>query len=388
MSLTAEPFVALYSLLPFILRKDLHWSAFQVSIFLSLRPVIPVLSFFWNAFQAKQSKPILNNLILNIIFAYIPFLLFPFLHHYWYFLFAASIYQLLTKALTPSLMEMLKLNIPKDTRESLFSLNFFLSFLVSAFLGRFMGKMLDIDGSHWKFLCTGFALIAMSGIFFLRQVTLRSNTAANKVSYSHNLLIDPLRDSFKLINHVPEFKEFQIGFMIGGTALMLIGPALSIFYVDILNLTHMEITEGRFIYMTIGVAGSSFIWRKILRKLPLNRIMPWILLGFGVFPLLVLLAYSYHMYLNLAFLIYGIAQSGSHLIWNLSGTIFSLEKDSSPYTAVNILTQGLRGIIAPLLGGAICSLFGAMPVLFLGSILCFYGVWFMNRKLLKVRLNV
>ncbi|MBI3211328.1 MAG: hypothetical protein HYZ47_01405, partial [Simkania negevensis] len=164
---------------------------------------------------------------------------------------------------------------------------------------------------------------------------------------------------------------------------MLMGPALSIFYVDTLQLNHEEISNARFLFMTIGVILSSFLWRKSLEKMSLNQIMPLITIGFGLFPLLILAAYLSPIYLNLAFLMYGIAQAGSHLIWHLSGTIFSQDKNSTPFTSVNILLQGLRGMVAPLLGGVLCTFFGPVHVLILGSLLCFWGVWIMLRYALK-----
>jgi hypothetical protein len=45
MSLSNEPFVVLYAILPFILRKDLNASLVQLSILASLRPVLSIFSF-------------------------------------------------------------------------------------------------------------------------------------------------------------------------------------------------------------------------------------------------------------------------------------------------------------------------------------------------------
>lgn len=64
-----------------------------------------------------------------------------------------------------------------------------------------------------------------------------------------------------------DFKNFQMGFMIGGSTLMLMGPALSIFYVDTLQLTHEGISNVCFLFMRIGVILSSFLWRKSLEKM-------------------------------------------------------------------------------------------------------------------------
>jgi len=44
MQIATEPFVAFYTLLLFILRKDLHATALQISVLATLRPVLSVLS--------------------------------------------------------------------------------------------------------------------------------------------------------------------------------------------------------------------------------------------------------------------------------------------------------------------------------------------------------
>jgi hypothetical protein len=54
MNLSHEPFVVLYTLLPFIIRKDLHASLLQISILTALRPVLPLFSFYWSANLSRQ----------------------------------------------------------------------------------------------------------------------------------------------------------------------------------------------------------------------------------------------------------------------------------------------------------------------------------------------
>ena len=132
--------------------------------------------------------------------------------------------------------------------------------------------------------------------------------------------------------------------------------------------------------MAIGVAGSSLLWKKGFSHVPLLKLTSWVLFGFGLFPIALLLASMDLWFLYLAFFIYGVAQAGSHLIWNLSGTFFAADQDSSPYTRVNILMLGLRGAVMPLIGGLLCDLLGPTPVLITGMFLCFYGMRYLFKK--------
>ena len=209
------------------------------------------------------------------------------------------------------------------------------------------------------------------------------NSALKSVPVVKNALIQPWKEAFELLKTRPDFAHFQWGFMMGGFGLMLIAPSLSIFFVDHLNLEHGQIVTGRSILMGVGIVLSSQFWRQGMSKGSITGLTKMILIGFALFPL-VLSFSQYHMYwFYLAFIIYGVAQAGSHLLWNLSGTLFAKEEDSAPFSRVNILMLGLRGAVAPALGGLLCEWHGPLPVFGLGALCCLGGAWYM-RKLQRV----
>jgi hypothetical protein len=135
MNLASEPLISLYTLIPFLLRKDLNATMFQISLFVTLRPVLSVFSFYWSAYLKEGKGRLIVNLVSASLLAYLPFLFFPWTGSYWFLLFASAMYQLFSRAALPSLIEVLKRNIPKKPREHAFSLYFILSFVESGFLG-------------------------------------------------------------------------------------------------------------------------------------------------------------------------------------------------------------------------------------------------------------
>ena len=74
MNLASEPLISLYTFLPFILCKDLGVSTFQLSLFLTLRPVLSVFSFYWSAYLKEGRGKLVSNLIWACLLAYLPFL--------------------------------------------------------------------------------------------------------------------------------------------------------------------------------------------------------------------------------------------------------------------------------------------------------------------------
>jgi len=378
MYVTNEPFVALYTLLFFILRKDLGATPLQISLFATLRPVISVFSFYWSANLLRQRKKLLPNLMGAWVLARIPFLCLFFINDIWYLIFAAGIYQLFSRATIPSMMEILKLNVEKKPRERLFSQLYVVSFMESMIFGSVVGKFLDMYEGAWVLLLFLTALFSLSSIFFQMRIPLSlSKIDDNILPITTNRFLQPIKDSIHLMRSRPDFALFQWGFMVGGFGLMFITPALTIYYADTLHLTHDNLAIARYIWMGIGAIGSSFLWKGGLNKFSLNTITGSIILGFSFFIFTLLLARTNILWFNIAFLLYGIAQAGSHLVWNLSGTLFAKNEDSSKFSGVNILMVGLRGIIAPVLGGILCDFLSPFTILIIGVIICLSGFFLM-----------
>ncbi|MBS0651997.1 MAG: MFS transporter [Verrucomicrobia bacterium] len=379
MNLSNEPFIVLYALLPFIFRKDLNASLLAISILTALRPVLPVFSFYWSANLTNRPDLLRSNLILAWAFGRLPFLFVPWFANVWYLIFCCAAYEFFNKSGIPALIEILKINIPKDAREKTYTFYFVLSFVESILLGLVMAGLLDFHPSAWQFLCGFAALVSLSSIWVQLRVPIEIATAVPAPLPPFKVrVVQPWKDAFALLRKRPDFAQFQWGFMMGGFGLMLIAPSLSIFYVDMLNLEHTQIVTGRSILMGVGIVLSSYFWKKGLSKLSVPQLTIRILIGFGLFPLVLLLSLLDMQWFYLAFILYGIAQAGSHLLWNLSGTLFAKDEDSSQYSRVNILMVGLRGIVAPALGGLMCSYLGPVPMLVFGTLICAMGAVYMR----------
>jgi len=308
MHLANEPFIALYTLLLFILRKDLGATLFQISVFATLRPVISLFSFYWSSNLLRQRGKLLSNLMGAWVLARIPFLCLPFIHNIWYLIFAAAVYQLFSRAGIPSMMEILKLNMEKKPREKLFSRLYLISFLESIVLGLFVGKLLDMHEGAWIMLFFIAAILSLSSIFIQMRIPLPPlSEDQNVLPVTTNRLLQPIKDCIHLMRTRPDFAHFQWGFMVGGFGLMFITPAVHIYYADTLNLTHHNVTMARYIWMGMGVVISSALWRRALDKFNLTRMTSLIIFGFSLFPFALLFASSNLLWVNIAFLFYGIA---------------------------------------------------------------------------------
>ncbi len=388
MNVLHEPFVVLYALLPFILRKDLGATILQISVLSALRPTLPIFSFYWSANITNRRYLLRRNLMGAWVLARFPFVFIPWMDSVWYLIFACAVYELFNKSGIPALTEILKTNVPKGARENFFTFCFVLTFLESIALGLLIAGVLDKSPGLWQWICGATALLSLSSLFAQWKIPLKTNEIEPyKKQPFLERVINPWKEAFRLLKQRPDFAQFQYGFMMGGFGLMLITPSLAVFYADSLGLSHSTVITGRSILMGLGVVISSYFWKEALKKRPISKLTPLILLGFGLYPLLLLMASSHIAGFYIAFILYGVAQAGSHLLWGLSGTLFAGDADSSPFSRVNILMLGIRGAIAPMLGGILCYWFGPLLPFILGSFFCLLGALYvvLDTKELKPR---
>jgi MFS family permease len=371
--LLSEPLVGLVGMLPFFLRKDLHASVFQISLFTMIKPVVALLSFYWGASLWKNRHRLLSNWMGAWLGAHLPFLLFPVFGTTGFLILGAALFQFFQRGGMPAQMELLKKHVPAGQREGFFSWNSALNFLCGAAVGLFFCSCLT--AFNWKIFFFWSASLGLIALFFQARIPATEVETPTQKSP----LLEPWKNSLKLLKERPDFARFQMGFMWGGVGLMLIMPALVLYAVDDLNLSHAEMTVSRFVWMGLGFVLATPFWRK---QISLSNIMPLTSLAcllFAVSALFWMLGALHVSLFFLAFFFYGIAQAGSHLIWHLSGPLFAKEEESSLFSTVNVLTVGLRGLIVPFVASLLCKTVGPLPVLGLGLVACLGGSLYLLR---------
>ncbi len=376
MHLANEPFVALITLSGFILKKELHATTFELSCLATLHPACSLISFFLATFCFKKEEKLVPYLMVLWVLGRVLFLFLPIYSSPSFLILSVFCYQLFTRSSAPALIEILRNNIEESKRLDLFSLVYFFSFLESVLLGLFVGKILDFHPNSWKILFACFSLLSLTSLYFQNKLPKKT-----KKIQVENRSFNPLKKSLSLLKQDPYFLKFQKGFMFGGFGLMMMNPALITYYSDTLHLNHQALTNCRYIWMGLGVCLSTFVWKKLLNKETIFFLSSIVIIGFSIFPLIVLRSSDYPSALFIGFILYGVAQAGSHLIWHLSGNFFARDDESSTlYTATNVLCVGIRGVIAPFLGGFFTDLVGAPMTLIIGSVVAMGGAFLMLKK--------
>lgn len=372
-SLLRAPFWTLYGMLFLILHKELHATPFQISLFIALKPIVSLFSVYWSAIVHKRPDRLRSNVILAGVIGYLPFFFFAYIQNVWLVIAASGIWMMMDRGILPAWMEILKRNLPKSMPEKTFSLGSALSFLCSAIFPIFFGRWMDVEPSIWTRLFPLMALLGLAGMIFQWRIPIQKKTVETSPD-PINLkaaFLKPWKNTWNLFKARPDFIRYQIGFMLGGSGLMVMQPVLPAFFSDVLNMSYTEMAIALGVCKGIGFALTSRIWAGWLQKVGIFRFSSWVTILAAVFPLALLMGQVHLSWVYIAYLAYGIMQAGSHLSWHFSGPLFSKEEDSSAYSSVNVVTVGIRGLFAPFLGSILFSAFGATWALLFGGALCF-----------------
>lgn len=390
-SIFNAPFWAIYGMLVFILYKDLHATPLQVALLIALKPSVTLFSIYWSALIHKRPDRLRSNVIGAGILAHFPFFFFPWVESPWFIIFSGALYMLFMRGIKPAWMEILKLNLPETTRERVFSFGLSLSYGIGIVMPLLFGPLLDENIQLWRIIFPATAVLSLGGLFFQWRIPIPKNLPINAVPKESfkSLLAKPWKTSWALLKSRPDFARFQLGFMLGGGALMIMQPALPLFFVDFLNLSYTELAIAIALCKGIGFTLTSRLWANLFSRTSIYRLSSLVTFLACLFPFFLLFAQMQFSWVFLAYIVYGIMQAGSELSWHLSGPHFSGKEDSSPFSSMNVLSAGLRGCIAPCIGALLCSSFNAIIVLILGGILCLLAslqlnlVHFKSRKKLE-----
>lgn len=360
------PFWAIYNMLPVIIYKDLDATPFQLAIIIALKPLVSLFSTYWSSIVNNRPDRLISNILIARLLGYLPFFFFPFVSNPWYFIFAFALYMMFAVGIAPAWMELLKLNIPKQSREKVFSYTQAFGYMGGGLIPFCLGWILDGYDQAWRFLFPAAALFALFSFFFQRRMVvphlkMPSLEAMPTDLYYH--LLKPWKTAWTILKERPDFRIFQVGSMIIGCGLVIIQPALPVYFVDSLHLSYTELAVAITLCKGFGFACASPFWSKWIHNMDIYRLLSWIaVLGF-IFPACLIMTQWELGWLFFGYICYGMMQSGNELIWNMSGPLFSGDKDSSAYTSVNLAAVGLRGCIIPFLGSLIAASFGAQTVM-------------------------
>lgn len=366
------PFWALHALIPVILYKELGASPFQIACLVTLKPLLSLVSMYWGASVGGRPDRLVKNIRLARMLAYLPFFLFPFVTTPWFFIVAYGVYMMLQLGTVPAWMEILNRHVAKAKRERIFSFIQAFCYMGAGFLPFLIGGVMDNYNEAWRWLFPVAAVIGISSDWIFRSIPVPAAQNVSAKGLAHSIK-KPWKESFAILKDRSDFTKYQIGFMFVGAGLMVMQPALPIFFTDVLKLSYTELSVAITLSKGLGFALASPWFGARLNRSDIFLFSGVIAFFAGLFPLLLLSSEIHLVWLYIAYFFYGMAQAGQELTWNMSGPLFAGSEDSTPYTNINLMAIGLRGAIIPFLGSAVLAFTSPSIPLVFGASVCLMG---------------
>ncbi len=390
--LLSEPLLLIFSLVGFILCKSLNGSALQVSLLTTLNPSLGLLILYWSTSIHCNPQKLSSNLIWSGILARMPFLFFPWVSNPWIFIACAGVYIFFYRASNPAWMEVIKLNLPDPHRSRIYSFASALGYAEGLVICLWVIPWLKQDEMAWRWCFPIAAIIGMTSVIVQNRVVpndykLKPKKTKKKQFSLKDRIVTPWKESFRLMSKRPDFTRFQVGFFFCGFGLMMSSAILPLYCVNTLNVSLGEFATARLVCMCIGYVIFSKFWSQKLNSLHIYEFMVYVIICFILFAIFIVLASIETYFLYVAFFIYGVAQAGSHLSWNLSGPIFAKNENSATFSSINVLMVGIRGCIAPALGSILYIYFSSYIVFTAFILLSFIAIWVMMRGLARHSLS-
>lgn len=370
------PLWAIYNMLLIILYKDMHATPFQLAFLVSLKPLTSVASFYFTHLMTRLR---LTQTILVARFVGIAlFLLFPFVESIGFILAAYGLYMAMAVGTVPAWLELMKNNLGEAEQKQTFAFGSSLGYLGGAILPFVFAFFLDHYQYSWKWIFFGAALLSLASTFLVLRITtfnekiipLESNPF-RQISFS--FFTDPWKRSFRLLRQRPDFAAFQASFMILGSGLMILQPAMPVYFVDELHLTYVELALALSLCKGISYAAASPFFARKLHDCGIFRFSGIVSCLAVLFPLFLMMAKWEILFVYISYIVYGVMQAGSELAWNMSGPLFAGQQESRPYTSLNIITVALRGALAPAIGAYLLGLFGSFWVQAIGAVVFLFA---------------
>jgi hypothetical protein len=380
------PSHVLFTLLIFILSKNLHATPFELLVIAWMKPITSLVSFYMGSILHGRSHLIRPYLIFNIFLGALPCLFYPFIDNVSFYIGSYAIHMITQRAQTPAWCELLKSSTDLPKMSKIISRGTSIYYFISMFLPPIVSCWLENES--WKTLFVLVSLLQFVNIIpliFMKYTPRLSEFPAElqSVNKSPQHLLEevfaPIKKGLRLLRQNPAFSHYLFLYFLGGAGIVLMQPILPVFFKDYLDISFKELTLAFSLCKGLSFLASSPIWAKYVTHVTLYRLNAYMNIFTSLFMAGLLASLFGVEWLYVGYLCYGTMQAGSELSWNMSGPIFSNKEDSTAFSSLNLLLVGVRGCICPLFGYLICTYAGVIAVFITTICLCLigaiYGFW-------------
>lgn len=378
--LLTSPLEAFFTLLIFIISKELDASPLQLTLLAAIKPTVSLVAFFISNMSFKKASSIRYYLITLNILGCLPTLFFPFIDSVWFLIAGFAFFHIAQRGSFPVWGEILKKQIGLPHLSRVFSKSTSIHYFLMIIVPFLFSSWLDNVQGSWKSIFFFLAFLQLLNSFLLIFLP---STQVDRTKESYRI------KGYKLLLADISFRKYLIIFFLGGAGLVAIQPILPIFFKETLHLSYQELILAFSVCRGIAFIATSPLWASFSSYISLYRLNLYVNLCSILFFALLFAAIGQSFWLYVAYFFYGIMQAGCDISWNISGPTFSKQKDSIPYSSLNLLLVGIRGCICPFLGEFLFLASNAIIVILFAGIVTFFGILYALKcdQQFKFRLN-
>jgi hypothetical protein len=301
----------------------------------------------------------------RFIFVLVPLLLLvPGVYQSFAFVALVAFSALVCAGVPPALNQLWGVNYIPASRGRRFAWNSSLSMLM-VMTGAFIaGMLLDAQplfGTAGNYVVLYPVAAVMGALALIGFYNIRMRFA--EVRHAPRGVLRRVKDSYgralALLRGDRFFRRYEIGFFCYGIAFMMLMPAVPVLFANYLKADYSQFSKATVVTMqlTLMVMAPIVAWLSMGRRVTLVTAA-----GFAslvLFPIMlavtawsgdILFAYG-------AFVVFGIAMSGVHFVWNLGALAFARPGNALMYTSTHAAMVGLRALVGFPLGYAMMRLF-------------------------------
>jgi MFS family permease len=378
-----------YILFPFVLGKSLSAPGWMVTISVTMETTAMLAALYWGHLLARGGRR--RWLLWGGLGGRVAMLLMLAVRTPGQFtLLLAPIYFFLAMVY-PAQNGILQANIRKERRGAVFGWGALVANLTAAVTSVVMGRVLDADPGHFRYLYAATGLIG-----FLYPLAL-----ARLPRPAHDTTPDP-QAMFFAVPRLPlgpvqwrrlagalllPFKEalatfridraylwYETNFMIYGVAYLMLVPVVPLYFVNELDLSYQAISSSRVLIATLGVALLSPLSGRLMDRIHpvgLSTLSNAVIAAYPVMLALIAPVFPDRPALGayLAFAVYSVGMAGVNVTWNVGSITFAPDGQGGHYQGIHVALVGIRGLIGPAIGFAVLRLLGFREVFVLAALI-------------------
>jgi hypothetical protein len=361
------PLEALFTLLIFIITKELHAEPIQLLALTSAKPIVALVAYYCSSLVINNARRIKTFLIIATILGALPCLIAPWVENVWFYVIAYTLFMASLRSLYPAWIEALKLEYTEPALAKVVSRGAIITNLNTIFVSLLISYWMDLHPGIWKFffVCVGSMQILAGLCIGFLQIEPRNYKEGLATPKIHLFL----KESWNLLKSDRPFVKYLLLSFIGGAGVVIIQPYIPIFLETSLNLSYKQLALAFSFCKGVAFVVSSPAWVKFIKSASLYRLQAYINIVCVLFIAALLLAHVEVNSIYIAYIFYGFMLSGCELSWNLSGPRFAKDKDSILHSSMNLALIGTRGCFLPLLGYLAFMQVGVTGIFILSGIL-------------------